>query len=123
MTLRLLQALALLALSSSTSFADMSKATSRSAGSLFAAALQCEDRDLITRGQTRHLLEKLQPYLSIRNRRWLREGLAEGTRRAAVYVVQQKNWVEFSADPAGCERVQAVLDDYRAALIGDAPKT
>jgi len=123
MTLRLLQALGLLMLSSSTGFADMSKATSRSAGSLFAAARQCEDRDLISKGQTGLLLTELEPYLSGRNRRWLREGLAEGAKRAAVYVVQQQKWVTFSAAPAGCERVQAVLDDYKAALIGDAPRT
>ena len=123
MMLRLLQALGVLVLSSSTCFADMSKATSRSAGSLFSAAVQCEDRDMIAKGQTRLLLQKLQPYLSSRNRRWLREGLAEGAKRAAVYVVQQQKWVEFSADPAGCERVQAVLDDYRATLVGDSPKS
>ena len=122
MTLRLLQALALLAFGPSTCLADMSKSTSWSAGSFFAAASQCQDRDLIAKDQARLLLEKLEPYLSARNRRWLREGLAEGRKRSAVYLAQQRTWAPFSPDPAGCERVQAVLDDYKATLIGDAPK-
>jgi hypothetical protein len=122
MMLRLFQALALLVLSASTCLAEMSKPTALSAGSFFAAASQCEERDLIARDQTRLLLEKLEPYLSDRNRRWLREGLAEGGRRAAVFLTQQRKWAAFSADTAGCERVQAVLDEYKATLIGDTPK-
>jgi hypothetical protein len=36
-----------------------------------------------------------------------------------VFVVQQKQWVTFVPDEAGCYRVQGVLDDYKTQLLPD----
>jgi hypothetical protein len=87
-----------------------------SAGSFFAAATQCENRDLISPGQTAALRKALDPYLSVSDKRHIESGYVRGLKDSTLYVVELKRWEPFSPDSASCYRVQGVLDDYKAQL-------
>lgn len=102
-------------LSSLPALADMSKGVARSAGSFFAAAISCEEREKITRGQTGALLTKIDRHLSSTDKRRIRQGFDTGSRRASVFIPAQ-GWIRFSPDDDGCFRVQGVLDDYKMRL-------
>ncbi len=102
-------------LSSLPALADMSKGVARSAGSFFAAAMSCEERDKITRGRTGALLALLERHLTHADMLRIRQGFDSGSRRASVFVPAQ-GWIAFSPDDDGCFRVQGVLDDYKMQL-------
>ena len=87
-----------------------------SAGSFFAAATQCETRDLISPGQTDGLRKSLNAYLSATDRRHIEAGYARGLKDSTLYVIELKSWQPFTPDSASCYRVQGVLDDYKAQL-------
>lgn len=103
------------AFGSTPALAEMSKGVARSAGSFFAAAMSCEQRDRIQGGQTDALRAGLDRYLTEDNKRWIKQGFDKGTRRAQVFV-PQTGWTPFTPDEAGCYRVQGVLDDYKMQL-------
>jgi hypothetical protein len=90
-----------------------------SAGSFFAAATQCETRDLISPGQTAALRKALDRYLTATDRRHIEAGYAQGLRDSTLYVVELKRWEPFTPDSASCYRVQGVLDDYKAQVDPD----
>ena len=104
-----------LTLCSPPALADMAKGVARSAGSFFAAAISCEERDKITRGQTAALLAELDRHLSPGDTRQIRHGFASGSQRASVFI-PKTGWTPFSPDDDGCFRVQGVLDDYKMRL-------
>lgn len=87
-----------------------------SAGSFFAAATQCETRDLISAGQTAALRKALDRYLSASDRRQIEAGYKRGMKDSTLYVVELKSWEPFTPDSASCYRVQGVLDDYKSHL-------
>ena len=87
-----------------------------SAGSFFAAATQCETRDLISPGQTAALRKALDRYLTAADRRQIEAGYAQGLKDSTLYVVELKRWEPFTPDSASCYRVQGVLDDYKAQV-------
>ena len=87
-----------------------------SAGSFFAAATQCETRDLISPGQTAALRKALDAYLSTSDRRHIESGYNRGLKDSKLYVVELKSWEPFTPDSTSCYRVQGVLDDYKAQL-------
>ena len=99
------------------SHAALSKDTAISVGSFFAAAAQCEDRKLIAAGQTKSITRALNHLVSAADKKLIEVGYRRGARESSVYVVQQKQWVTFIPDEAGCHRVQGVLDDYKAQLL------
>ena len=90
-----------------------------SAGSFFAAATQCETRDLISAGQTAALRKALDAYLNAADRRHIEAGYAQGLKDSTLYVVELKRWEPFTPDSASCYRVQGVLDDYKAQVDPD----
>jgi hypothetical protein len=90
-----------------------------SAGSFFAAATQCETKDLITPGQTDALVKSLNKYLSASDQTNIQSGYARGLRDSTVYVMELKRWAPFTPDIASCYRVQGVLDDYKSQLDAD----
>jgi hypothetical protein len=94
----------------------MSRSVAVSAGSFFAAALQCESKNLITPGQTDDLLKALAPYLTRSDKTNMAFGRARGGKNSQVYVSAEKKWMTFTPDIASCYRVQGVLDDYKAQL-------
>lgn len=94
----------------------MSRHVAVSAGSFFAAAARCEEQNLITPGQTEHLLEALDPYLSKSDKANMAAGDARAKKTSKVFVESEKKWVSFTPDSTSCYRVQGVLDDYRAQL-------
>ena len=94
----------------------MSRKVAISAGSFFAAALQCESKNLITPGQTEDLLNDLDPYLSTSDRANMAAGRARGEKQSQVFVDTKNKWFAFTPDTASCYRVQGVLDDYKAQL-------
>ena len=94
----------------------MSRHVAVSAGSFFAAAARCEEQNLIAPGQTGHLLEALDPYLSKSDKANMAAGDARGKKRSKVFVESEKKGVSFTPDATSCYRVQGVLDDYRAQL-------
>lgn len=96
--------------------AEMSRETSISAGSFFAAAAVCEQHDHITKGQVEPMLRQIDKHLSRNNRRWINEGHQRGKTYAAIYVPETKSWTPSTADDAECQRIQAVLDEYKAVL-------
>ena len=87
-----------------------------SAGSFFAAATQCETRDLISAGQTAALRKALDRYLSASDRRQIEAGYKRGLKDSTLYVVELKSWQPFTPDSSSCYRVQGVLDDYKSHL-------
>ena len=87
-----------------------------SAGSFFAAALQCEAKNLITPGQTDDLLKALAPYLTRSDKTNMAFGRARGEKDSQVFVTPERKWMIFTPDVASCYRVQGVLDDYKAQL-------
>jgi hypothetical protein len=97
----------------------MSRDTAVSAGSFFAAAMQCETQNLISPGQTSSLIDALKPFLSPPDQHNMQAGYARGEKESTVYVVQQKRWAAFAPDSASCYRVQGVLDNYKAQLDAD----
>ncbi|WP_246660864.1 MULTISPECIES: hypothetical protein [unclassified Tardiphaga] len=96
--------------------AAMPQAVAISAGSFFAAATQCETRDLISAGQTAALRKALDRYLSASDRRQIEAGYNRGLKDSTLYVVELKSWEPFTPDSASCYRVQGVLDDYKSHL-------
>jgi hypothetical protein len=96
--------------------AAMPQTVAVSAGSFFAAATQCENRDLISPGQTAALRKALDGYLSATDRRHIEAGYVRGLKDSTLYVVELKRWEPFTPDSASCYRVQGVLDDYKAQL-------
>jgi hypothetical protein len=100
---------------SEAAFADMSKPNAVSAGSFFAAAQACERVSRIPAGQVDTMLRTLNGYLTARNRRWMRDGFDEGSRRASVFIPEQ-GWVKTSTDDDECGRIQAVIDEYKSVL-------
>lgn len=94
----------------------MSRHVAMSAGSFFAAAARCEEQNLITPGQTEHLLGALDPYLSRSDKAHMATGDTRGKKNSQVFVEAEKKWVSFTPDATSCYRVQSVLDDYRAQL-------
>ena len=109
----LAMAVALLAVSPAMA---MPQRVALSAGSFFAAAKQCETRDLISPGQTDALRKSLDSYLSAADRRHIEAGYARGLKDSTLYVVELKSWQPFTPDSSSCYRVQGVLDDYKAQL-------
>ena len=99
--------------------AAMPQRVAISAGSFFAAATQCETRDLISPGQTTALRKALDRYLSAADRRHIEAGYAQGLKDSTLYVVELKRWEPFVPDSASCYRVQGVLDDYKAQVDPD----
>ena len=99
--------------------AAMPQRVAISAGSFFAAATQCETRDLISPGQTAALRKALDRYLSTADRRHIEAGYAQGLKDSTLYVVELKRWEPFVPDSASCYRVQGVLDDYKAQVDPD----
>lgn len=87
-----------------------------SAGSFFAAASQCETKNLITPGQTDALVKALTKYLSAPDQSNIQSGYARGLKDSTVYVVELKRWAPFTPDASSCYRVQGVLDDYKSQL-------
>ncbi|MBN9005679.1 MAG: hypothetical protein J0H40_09705 [Rhizobiales bacterium] len=106
----------LLAVISPLSAQAMSRNVAVSAGSFFAAALQCEAKSLITPGQTDDLLKTLAPYLTKSDKTNMAFGRARGEKDSQVYVDTDNKWFPFTPDLASCYRVQGVLDDYKAQL-------
>lgn len=102
--------------------AEMSRETSISAGSFFAAAAVCEQNERITKGQTEPMLRQIDKHLSRNNRRWVTEGYQRGKAYAALYVPETKSWTPSTADDAECQRIQAVLDEYKAILTPPSGK-
>ena len=96
--------------------AAMPQAVAISAGSFFAAATQCETRDLISAGQTAALRKALDRYLTAADRRQIEAGFKRGLKDSTLYVVELKGWQPFTPDSASCYRVQGVLDDYKSQL-------
>jgi hypothetical protein len=94
----------------------MSRKVAISAGSFFAAALQCEAENLITPGQTDELLKTLDPYLTTSDKANMAAGRARGQKDKQVFVDTENKWFPFTPDLASCYRVQGVLDDYKAQL-------
>jgi hypothetical protein len=94
----------------------MSRNVAVSAGSFFAAALQCEAKSLITPGQTDDLLKALAPYLTKSDKTNMAFGRARGEKDSQVFVTADRKWMTFTPDVASCYRVQGVLDDYKAQL-------
>ena len=94
----------------------MSRNVAVSAGSFFAAALQCEAKSLITPGQTDDLLKALAPYLTKSDKTNMAFGRARGEKDSQVFVPPERKWMTFTPDVASCYRVQGVLDDYKAQL-------
>jgi hypothetical protein len=94
----------------------MSRHVAVSAGSFFAAALQCETKGLITPGQTDDLLKALAPYLTKSDKTNMAYGRARGEKDSQVFVSAERKWMTFTPDIASCYRVQGVLDDYKAQL-------
>ena len=94
----------------------MSRNVAVSAGSFFAAALQCEAKSLITPGQTDDLLTALTPYLTKSDKTNMAFGRARGEKDSQVFVTADRKWMTFMPDPTSCYRVQGVLDDYKAQL-------
>lgn len=94
----------------------MSQTIAISAGSFFAAATHCENRDLISAGQTAALRKALGAYLSASDKRHIEAGYVRGLKDSTLYVVEVKRWEPFTPDSASCYRVQGVLDDYKAQL-------
>ena len=103
------------ALGSAPALAEMSKGVARSAGSFFAAAMSCEQRERIQGGQTEALRSSLDRYLTPDNKRWIKQGFDKGARRESVFI-PETGWTPFVPDEAGCYRVQGVLDDYKMQL-------
>ena len=101
------------------SHAALSKDAAISVGSFFAAAIQCEDRKLIAAGQTKSIMHALNHLVSATDKKLIEVGYQRGARESSVFVVQQKQWVTFIPDEAGCHRVQGVLADYKAQLLPD----
>jgi thiazole synthase ThiGH ThiG subunit len=99
------------------SHAALSKDTAISVGSFFAAAAQCEDRKLIAAGQTKSITRALSRLVSAADKKLIEVGYQRGARESSIYVVQQKQWVTFIPNEAGCHRVRGVLDDYKAQLL------
>ena len=99
------------------SHAALSKDAAISVGSFFASAVQCEDRKLIAAGQTKSIMHALNHLVSATDKKLIEVGYQRGARESSVFVVQQKQWVTFMPDEAGCHRVQGVLDDYKAQLL------
>lgn len=93
----------------------LSRSTSWSAGSFFAAARTCERHKLGSDGQVDAILADLDRYLSSPDKRRLKQGFAEGERSGRVFLPGQ-GWVASSADEAQCARIQAVLDEYKGIL-------
>ncbi len=93
----------------------LSRSTSLSAGSFFAAAQACERRKLTSEGQVAAILADLDQYLSDGDKVRLKQGFAEGARSGRVFIPQQ-GWIESSVDEAQCARIQAVLDEYKGIL-------
>lgn len=102
-------------LSSFPALAEMSKGVARSAGSFFAAAIACEQRDKIQKGQTEALLADLDRFLTPVDKKRMKLGSDRGARLSAVFI-PITGWIPFSPDDDGCFRVQGVLDDYRMRL-------
>ena len=96
--------------------AEMSRATSISAGSFFAAAAMCERHGEIVTGQVAPMLRDIDKHLSRNNRRWIAEGYQRGFEKAAVYIPDTRLWIPLTTDKAECDRVQGVLDEYKAIL-------
>lgn len=94
----------------------MSRDTSISAGSFFAAAATCERHGEILTGQVAPMMRDIDKHLSRDNRRWIAEGYRRGFEKAAVYIPDKKEWVPFRVGSDECERVQGVLDEYKAIL-------
>jgi hypothetical protein len=94
----------------------MSRNVAVSAGSFFAAALQCESKSLITPGQTDDLLKALAPYLTKSDKTNMAFGRARGEKDSQVFVIAERKWMTFTPDLTSCYRVQGVLDDYKAQL-------
>lgn len=94
----------------------MSRNVAVSAGSFFAAALQCEAKSLITPGQTDDLLTALTPYLTKSDKTNMAFGRARGEKDSQVFIASDRKWMTFTPDAANCYRVQGVLDDYKAQL-------
>ncbi|WP_315830982.1 hypothetical protein [Bradyrhizobium prioriisuperbiae] len=118
----LMVAIVLLAAGPAPASAEMSRETSISAGSFFAAAAVCEQHDQITKGQVEPMLKQIDQHLSRNNRRWISEGYQRGKTYAAIYVPETKSWTPSTADDTECQRIQAVLDEYKAILTPPAAK-
>ena len=117
-----LVAIAALPAGAGPALAEMSRETSISAGSFFAAAAVCEQRDQISKGQVEPMLRQIDKHLSRNNRRWIKEGYERGKNYAALYVPETKSWTPSTADEAECQRIQAVLDEYKAVLTPPSAK-
>lgn len=113
----LLLAIVTLPASAGPSRAEMTRATAISAGSFFAAAAMCERHGEIATGQVAPMLRDIDKHLSRNNRRWIAEGYQRGFEKAAVYIPENKQWIPLTTDKAECDRVQGVLDDYKAILM------
>ncbi len=98
--------------------AEMSRETSISAGSFFAAAATCERHGEILTGQVAPMMKDIDKHLSRNNRHWIAEGYRRGFEKAAVYIPDEnkKEWIPFTVGSDECERVQGVLDEYKAIL-------
>ena len=107
---------AAMTLIAASSAAAMPQPVAVSAGSFFAAATQCENRDLISPGQTAALRKSLDRYLSTTDRRHIESGYLRGLKESELYVVELKRWEPFTPDSASCYRVQGVLDEYKTQL-------
>ena len=94
----------------------MSRETSISAGSFFAAAATCERHGKIVTGQVAPVMRDIDKHLSRNNRRWIAEGYQRGFEKAAVYLPAKKQWTPFATDKDECDRVQGVLDEYKTIL-------
>jgi hypothetical protein len=97
------------------SLAEMTKATSRSAGSFFAAAASCEESGKIQNGQTQPLLKRMDRFLSANNKRWLQQGFKTGAERSSVFIPRH-GWMPVSSNDSDCYRVQSIFDDYKSHL-------
>ena len=106
----------LLAVVATTPAHAMSRNVAVSAGSFFAAALQCEAKNLITPGQTGDLLKALVPYLTKSDRTNMAAGHERGEKDHQVYISAERKWLPFVPDTTTCPRVQGVLDDYKAQV-------
>ena len=100
---------------STTSRSTMSRDTSWSAGSFFAAARACERHKLNSDGQVDAILADLDRYLSPSDNRHLKQGFEKGARSGRVFIPQQ-GWIASSVDEAECARIQAVIDEYKGIL-------
>src|SRR5665213_1062248 len=84
-------------------------------GSVLAAAMRCEQRNIIAQGQAAPLMALLFSKISVEEQQFIRWGFLEGGKREAIYSISRRDWFSIPLNAEACNAVQYPLNQYKAA--------